>query len=46
MSTTVDRRLSSRRRPWLFFALCWSWLLWIPVVLLGQSQLDFPGILL
>jgi membrane protease YdiL (CAAX protease family) len=35
-------------RPWLFFALAvgWSWLLWIPVVLAGASQLAFPGFLL
>lgn len=48
MSAPADRRPSSRRRPWLFFALAlgWSWLLWIPVVLSGQSQLAFPGILL
>jgi membrane protease YdiL (CAAX protease family) len=36
------------RRPWLFFALAlgWSWLLWIPVVLAGASQLAFPGFIL
>jgi membrane protease YdiL (CAAX protease family) len=34
--------------PWLFFALTlgWSWLLWLPLVLSGQSQLAFPGLLL
>jgi membrane protease YdiL (CAAX protease family) len=48
MSTPDDRHPPSRRHPWLFFALVlgWSWLLWIPIVLSGQSQLAFPGILL
>ena len=48
MSAGTDTHPSTRRRPWLFFALAlgWSWLLWIPLVLLGGSQLAFPGILL
>lgn len=39
---------STRLRPWTYFALTlgWSWLLWLPVVLSGQTQLAFPGILL
>ena len=48
MSVYTDVRPLLRRRPWLFFALAlgWSWLLWIPVILVGASQLAFPGFLL
>jgi len=48
MSIRAGARCSSRSRPWLFFALAlgWSWLLWMPAVLSGESQLAFPGILL
>jgi len=47
MSAHTDTR-HLLRRPWLFFALAlgWFWLLWIPVVLAGASQLAFPGFIL
>lgn len=42
------RQRTTTNKPWLFFALAlgWSWLLWIPVVLAGTSQLAFPGFVL
>ena len=48
MSPSAETPRSIRLRPWLFFALAlgWSWLLWIPVVLSGENQLAFPGIVL
>jgi hypothetical protein len=48
MSIYTEIRPLLRRRPWLFFALAlgWSWLLWISVILVGASQLAFPGFLL
>jgi membrane protease YdiL (CAAX protease family) len=48
MSAYSDVLSVLRRRPWLFFALAlgWSWLLWIPAILVGASQLALPGFLL
>ncbi|RJS78656.1 CPBP family intramembrane metalloprotease [Methanophagales archaeon] len=34
--------------PWFFFALTfgWTWLFWIPAVLLGRNVMEFPVVLL
>jgi membrane protease YdiL (CAAX protease family) len=40
--------MSSRKSPWLYFALTfgWSWLFWIPAALSGQNVMQFPTVLL